>query len=94
MVAPIASASPAAPAADPARQQQLRQAAEAFEALFLRQMIGGVRQAKLTQDDLFSSNATEQFQSMADSQLADTMANKSSFGIAELLLKQFGNAVK
>lgn len=94
MVAPVSSAGTVASPADPARQQQLRQAAEAFEALFLRQMIGGMRQAKLTQDDLFSSDATEQFQSMADSQLADTMADKSSFGIAELLLKQFGNAAQ
>ena len=86
--------SPAAQAPDPAagpREGQLRQAAEAFEAVFLRQVIGSMRQAKIG-EDLFGSSASDQFRDMADARLADDMAARGSFGIAELLLQQFGRA--
>lgn len=95
MTSPLAAPGPAlgapapgAAAAD-ARHAQLRQAAEAFEAVFARQMIGAMRQAKLG-DDLLGSAASDQFRDMADARLADTMAEKGSFGIAEMLLAQFG----
>ena len=87
-----AAANPAAQATDPAasrREAQLRQAAEAFEAVFLRQVIGSMRQAKIG-EDLFGSSASDQFRDMADARLADNMAQQGSFGIAELLLQQFG----
>lgn len=71
-----------------AQRAQLRSAAEAFEAVFLRQMIGSMRQARLAEDP-FSSAASEQFRDMADARLADSMAQQRSFGIAELLLAQF-----
>lgn len=83
---------PATQAADPAatrRETQMRQAAEAFEAVFLRQVIGSMRQAKIG-EDLFGSSASDQFRDMADARLADDMAERGSFGIAELLLQQFG----
>jgi peptidoglycan hydrolase FlgJ len=70
------------------REAALRAAAEAFEAVFLRQVIGSMRQAKLG-DDLFGSAATDQFRDMADARLADNMADQGSFGIADLLLQQF-----
>ena len=85
-------ASPGVQAAGaPARpdESQLRAAAEAFEAVFLRQVIGSMRQAKLG-DDIFGSAATDQFRGLADAQLADSMAAQGSFGIAELLMGQFG----
>nr|WP_295373307.1 rod-binding protein [uncultured Sphingosinicella sp.] len=75
---------------DPKRAQ-LAKAAEAFEAVFLRQMIGSMRQAKLG-DDILGGSASDQFRDMADAKLADNMAEKGSFGIAELLLKQFDAA--
>ena len=70
------------------RRQELRQAAQAFEAVFIRQLIGSMRSAKLA-DDMFGSQATEQFRDMADSRLADSMAQQGTFGIAELLTAQF-----
>mgnify|MGYP003645401586 FL=1 len=36
------------------------------------------------------SRATEQFREMQDAQLADSMAETGAFGVAELLLAQFG----
>lgn len=82
-----------APAAQPqdgtdAKRAQLAAAAKAFEAVFLRQMIGSMRQAGLAEDDLLGGGrAAEQFRDMQDSKLADSMAG--SFGIAEMLEKQF-----
>lgn len=70
------------------RRSELKAAAEAFEAVFLRQMIGSMRQAKLG-DELLGGRAAEQFQELADARLADSMAKQQSFGIAEMLLKQF-----
>ncbi len=70
------------------RQQELRQAAQAFEAVFVRQLLGSMRSAKLA-DDMFGSQATDQFRDMADSRLADTMSQRGTFGIADLLVAQF-----
>jgi flagellar protein FlgJ len=87
---PAAGASPTDPAADRQRTQ-MQQAAQAFEAIFLRQMIGSMRQARLA-EDVFGSSATDQFRDMADAQLADNMSRQGSFGIAELLMAQFNRS--
>lgn len=64
--------------------------AKQFEAVFLRQMIGSMRQASLS-DGLFDSSAEDQFRSMGDAKLADSMAGSGAgFGIAELLTRQLG----
>lgn len=84
-----ATAAQAAGPSEPQPRAQLRQAAEAFEAVFLRQVIGSMRQAKIG-EDLFGSSASDQFRDMADARLADDMAARGSFGIAELLMQQFG----
>ena len=75
---------PSAPkAVDPA----LRKAAQGFEALFLRQVIGSMRQAKLG-DDLLGSSATTSYREMSDKQLADSLAQRGSIGIAALVEAQ------
>ena len=71
-----------------AQRNALRTAAQQFEAVFLRQMIGSMRQAHLA-DDMFSSQATEQFRDMSDANLADAMSHRGVFGIAQMLLAQF-----
>jgi peptidoglycan hydrolase FlgJ len=88
VIDPAASRAPT-PAADDRAQAQLRAAAEAFEAVFLRQMIGSMRQARLA-EDIFGSSATDQFRDMGDANLADSMARQGSFGIADLLMQRFG----
>ena len=72
------------------KREQLKAAAQAFEAVFLRQMIGSMRQASLGDELLGGGQAGEQFRDMSDAKLADNMAAQGSFGIAEMLLKQFG----
>ena len=65
----------------------LRKAAEAFEAVILREMLASMRKAKLG-DDIFGSSATANFREMADARLADTMAGLRQFGIADLVERQ------
>ena len=69
------------------RGDGLAQTAKQFEAIFLRQMIASMRSPSLG-DDLFGSDASNQFRDMSDARLADSMAGK--FGIAQLLEKQLG----
>ena len=88
---PLQSATTSLAAQDPTTQAQrnaLRGAAQQFEAVFLRQMIGSMRQAHLA-DDMFGSQATEQFRDMSDANLADSMSHQGVFGIAQMLLGQF-----
>ncbi len=61
--------------------------AKQFEAIFLRQMIASMRSPSLG-DDLFGSDAADQFRDISDARLADNMAGK--FGIAQLLEGQLG----
>ena len=72
-----------------AKKAELEQAAKAFEAIFLRQMIGAMRSSSLA-EGMFDNSATEQFRDLADARTADEMAKTGKFGIAELLLQQFG----
>ena len=71
----------------------LQKAAQQFEAVFLRQMIGAMRSASLA-EGISDSSATQQFQDMADARTADAMSTKGAMGIAELLMQQFGSRVK
>jgi len=92
-VAPTGTAAAAQPAANADKRKQLEAAAKAFEAVFMRQMIGSMRQAKLADDDLTGGgSAADQFRDLQDAKLADSMVEKGGFGVAQMLLKQFKNA--
>jgi peptidoglycan hydrolase FlgJ len=78
---------PAASAPPAKRNPELRKAAEAFEAVILRQMMASMRKAKLG-DEMFGSSATDNFREMADAKLADNMASLRQFGIADMVEKQ------
>lgn len=81
----LATATPAGKA--DADKAKLKTAAQQFEAVFLRQMIGSMRQASLG-DGMFDNEATAQFQDMADAKTADAMAGKGALHIADMLMKQ------
>lgn len=70
------------------KDPMLRKAAEGFEAVFLREMIGSMRKAKLAEDDLFGSSATDNFRELADANLADSMSGLGLFGISALVEAQ------
>lgn len=81
LASPVARSSP-----DPA----LKKAAERFEAIFVRQMIGSMRQAKLT-DDPLDSSATDNFQELADARTADSIAGGGHLGLAEMIERQLAS---
>lgn len=87
MIAPVAPSAHQPPQAAEKRAQLVK-AAQAFEAVFMRQMIGSMRQAS-PGEDLFGGSATEQFREMQDAKLADQMAADGGFGIADMLIRQF-----
>ncbi|CAN5322465.1 hypothetical protein BH10PSE13_BH10PSE13_12600 [soil metagenome] len=73
----------------PTDRTKLEKAAKAFEAVFVRQLLGSMRQGGFG-DDLMSNSGVEQFQEMADARTADSLAERGSLGIAEMLLAQLG----
>lgn len=83
----MATATPAS-AGKPAIDPGLRKAAEAFEATFLRQIIGSMRASSLG-DDILGSQAGDQFRDMADARTAESMAAQGAIGIADMLIAQF-----
>ena len=90
--APISNATAAttaAPATASPEQAKFRKAAQAFEAVFVRQLIGSMRSAS-EGDGIFDSEATKQFQDMSDAKTADAMASKGALHIADMLVKQYG----
>ena len=71
-----------------AEQQKLEQAAQAFEAIFVRNMISSMRKTELA-NDLFSNSGSDQFRDLMDQQIADDMAQNNGLGIAEMLFDQW-----
>jgi flagellar protein FlgJ len=92
MTAPLSfnAAAASAPAGAPGGggSAELRKAAEAFEAVILRQMLASMRQTKLG-DDIFGSSATDTFREMGDARMADSIASMRQFGIADMVEQQF-----
>lgn len=89
LTVPVASPTSSQPPASLDRQN-LEQAAQAFEAIFVRSMIGAMRQASLG-DDLMGNNGSDQFRDMMDARVAEemTQANGAGLGIADLLVSQW-----
>ena len=83
------AATTAAPSPASPDQAKLKKAAQAFEAVFVRQLIGSMRSAS-DGDGLFDSEASKQFRDMADAKTADAMAQKGALHIADMLVKQYG----
>lgn len=87
-----AAAQSALSTAPKAIDPELKKAAEKFEAVFVRQVLGEMRKAKLS-DELFGSSATDNFREMADAKTADAMAKQGVFGIGNMLARQLNKAV-
>jgi peptidoglycan hydrolase FlgJ len=82
---PIARLSTAAP--DDSRvatAENLEEAGQRFEALFVSMMLSSMRKAKLG-DDLFDSQALDQFRDMQDTKTSETMAVHMPLGIGRAM---------
>ncbi|WP_430428535.1 rod-binding protein [Parasphingorhabdus sp.] len=84
--APAANANPAADK----RQAEVQSMAADFEAIFVRQMLSTMRTSSLG-EGLFEGQGMEQFRDMQDAKVAETMAQKGVFGIAQLLTRHLEN---
>ncbi len=69
--------------------QRLLQTAQAFEAIFLRDMIKSMRSSELG-NELLDSGASNQFRDMMDGRLADKMSvSGGGLGIAKMLIDEW-----
>lgn len=69
----------------------LRQVSAQFEAVFVQQMLKGMRsatQAMADEDNPMSQSKDNMFQDMLDNQLATSITGKSGFGLADSLYAQ------
>lgn len=73
---------------------ELRAAAEAFEAIFLRQLLASARAADFGGEDLFGGPGLEQFEAMRDEHFADIASSQSMFGLADAIERQLSAFVQ
>ncbi len=72
-------------AAVPAANGDLTKAAQAFEAIFLRQMLSAARATDFGGDDVFGGPGLEQFEKMHDEHIAQLASESGTFGFAKLI---------
>jgi len=69
-----------------ASRANLEAAGQRFEAVFDGMMLKSMRQAKLTDDDLFDSKALDTFRDMQDQQVAQLMSQHAPIGIGKAMV--------
>jgi Rod binding domain-containing protein len=87
IVSGLVSAKPLPSAvADSPQIQKIKQTAQDFEAVLLRQMMREIRNSVFSESSKGGSNAT--YLSMADEQLANNMAAQGGFGFGKAMAQQ------
>jgi flagellar protein FlgJ len=81
----------AAPAADD--RDRLREVAEQFEAIFLRQMLSAARSTDFGGNDLFGGQGEDTFQEMRDARFADIAADSGAIGLGASIEKQLARYI-
>ncbi len=75
-------------------RQQLREAAQAFEAIFVRKMLAAARAGSIAEQTPFSGPGLEQFTAMRDERLADMASSSGSFGLADQIEHQLSGLIQ
>lgn len=88
---PVATSAIAAPAGS--SNEDLRKAAQAFEAIFLRQLLSSARAADFGGEDLIGGPGVEQFEAMRDEHFADVASRQGVFGLAAAIERQVAAAL-
>jgi len=70
------------------KKPSLKQAGEAFEALFMQTIMKTMREAKID-DGLFANESEKPFQSMLDGLYAELSVKKMDLGIGRAIERQF-----
>ena len=83
-------ARPAPPATGTsASAEELRQAAQAFEAIFIRQMLSAARAADFGGEEaVLGGPGLEQFTAMRDEHFAEIASQRGTFGMAAMIERQ------
>ncbi len=71
------------------KNQSLEDVAKDFESLFVYQMMKSSRKAKLA-EGILSNSANDTYFSLLDQEYSKIISKNQSFGIAEALVRQFG----
>lgn len=84
------------PSAKPAQSARtdLREAAQAFEAIFVRRLLAAARAGSIAEQTPFSGPGLEQFTAMRDEHIADIAAKSGGFGLAEQIERQLSAMVR
>ena len=94
MIAPT-SPGPASPfASAPAggsEREQLKQAAQQFEAIFVRQMLATARNTDFGGNELFGGEGDQTFREMRDSQFAQIASESGTLGLAKSIEAQLAH---
>ena len=69
-------------------REELRQVAEQFEAILLRQMLTSARGTDFGGNDIFGGEGSDTFREMRDSQFADVAAKSGQIGFADAIERQ------
>ncbi|MFN4112561.1 MAG: rod-binding protein [Sphingomonadaceae bacterium] len=88
-IAPISSGSTPAP-----DRSDLREAAQAFEAIFVRRLLAAARAGSLAEQGPFSGPGLEQFTAMRDEQVAEIAARSGGFGLADQIERQLSAMIR
>lgn len=67
---------------------ELREAAQQFEAILLRQMLASARSTDFGGNDLFGSQSEATFREMRDERFAELTAKSGQLGFADAIEKQ------
>ena len=77
----------------PSQREQLKDAAQQFEAIFVRQMLAAARKNNFDKGGMFDSEAMTTFRQMQDEQFADAAAKSGAFGLASMLEAQLARTL-
>jgi len=69
-------------------EEALKEIAAQFESLFIQMMLKSMREASPAEDEIFNSDAMQQYRDLMDQQLALDMAKKGGVGLAEHIMSQ------
>jgi flagellar protein FlgJ len=72
---------------------ELRQAARAFEAIFVRQLLAAARAGSIAEQTPFTGPGLEQFTAMRDEHMAEIASQAGAFGLAEQIERQLSSLV-
>lgn len=94
-IKPLGShAAPPPPSADPGRarkkidEKKLRQAGEDFEALFINQLLQGMRRTVFQSKILGDAPGKEIYQSLFDRELSKKMAHQGGLGLGKIMVQK------